>query len=598
MSLKLYPLRILLLILVITSLSPGCKTDPKTSTETKAEDEKFTVVSRIRGEPDRLSPILTTRSWSLRVATKMIPSLAEYDPLTTELKPMLIKDVPREFVVEDGPYAGNTAYEMEFLDEAVWDNGQPITAADYIFSLKVIFNPKITVGVPVYRSYFGNIKDVVVDPDNPKKFVVYSKGKYTRAQYIVAAFYLYPEYHYDPKGLMKEVQLSDLANPDKAEKIAEENPGLEQFATQFLEDKYARTPGEVVGAGPYQLEEWQAGERIVLKKKENWWGDQLADKYTMLTAKPDRLVYKPIKDANAAIALAKSGGLDVLSRLPTDQFLQMKEDPAIAEQFYFLTPPTTTYNYIGVNTSQPILSDKKIRQALAYTVNTSEIIKTINQGMGQKIVSPIPPFRPNYNKDLEPYDLNVEKAKSLLAEAGWKDTNRNGIVDKKINGKQTELTLEMMTLAGIIVAEQTAIMMKADAKKAGINIELVPLEAKKMIGDRNKGNFDLFMLAAVPDMGVYDPRQSWHSESSYPSGSNYYGFGSQKTDALIAEINATLEPEAQQKLFYEFQEILHDEVPVIFLYNTTDRIMQSKKFKKMPEMIRSPNVFEEYFELK
>ena len=585
-------------LLLIGLLIAGCRTDPKEKTAAETVKEKFTVTSRLEAEPDRLSPILTYRNWSLRVATLIIPQMAEYDPFTRELSPILLKNLPTERVVEEGPYKGFTAYDFEFLDEAVWDNGEPLTVDDYIFSLKVIFNPKITVGVPVYRSYFSNLKDVVADSSNPKKFTVYSEGKYNRAKYIAGAFYLYPEYHFDPDGLMKKFALKDLSDPKKRDELAESSPELETFAKQFTDDKYSRDPNFVQGCGPYKLVEWVEGERLVLQKKENWWGDKLAAKNPMLTANPDRIVFRPIADAIAAISLIKSKEVEIMGKVPSATFLELQEDESVSSNYYMLTPPTTLYNYMGINATQTKLRDKEVRQALAYCMNTDEIIKSVANNLGQKTIGPIPPFLDYYNNKLEPYSLNVEKAKTLLAEAGWKDTNGNGIVDKKIGGKTVELKLDLLTLSNNIPAEKIAVLFKTDAQKAGIGIEIVVRERRLLLSQRNKGDYDLLMMAAGPDLGIYDPRQSWHSESAPPAGSNHFGFGTAQTDKLIEDIRTELDKSKRDQMMMQFQEILHDEVPVIFLYNSKDRILISKRFKEIEGSMRSPGVFENYLELK
>jgi len=309
-------------------------------------------------------------------------------------------------------------------------------------------------------------------------------------------------------------------------------------------------------------------------------------------------VFRPVPDATSAITLIKGKEIDIMGKVPSGSFLEMREDESVTSNYNFLTPPTTLHNYMGINTTRAKLSDKKVRQALAYCINTDEIIKSVANNLGKKTIGPIPPFLDYYNDKLEPYTLNVDKAKALLKEAGWEDTNGNGIVDKKIGGKTVDLKLELLSISNNIPAEKIAVLFKTDAKKAGIDIDVSLKEVKTMVGQRNKGDYDMFMLAAAPDLGVYDPKQTWHSESAPPAGSNHYGFGTAETDKLIEQIRTELDKSKRDQMMMRFQEILYDEVPVIFLYNSTDRILVSKRFKPIEGSMRSPGVFENYLELK
>jgi peptide/nickel transport system substrate-binding protein len=370
----------------------------------------------------------------------IFPTLLEYSPETTKLSPVLVKSRPEIEPINDGPYSGGAKYSYELLDEATWDNGSPLTAKDYEFTLKVLFNPH--VACEVYRQYLSLIRDVELDSNNPKKFAVLTDEQYIKAEYATGLFIL-PEYVYDPEGLLKNYSVGDLTDPAQAEKhAADEN--LKAFGEQFNSSKYSREKEFVSGAGAYKLEEWIAGERIVLKKKENWWGDKLRDQNKMLSAYPEKLIYIPVSDPATSISMLKDQSIDVMSAIPENQFLELKENELVNQHYNFYTPDILGYYFLYLNTRIPKLEDKRVRRALAHLFDVDEVLKSVKLGFAVPIIGPFHSTRSYYNKNLEPIKLNIEKARNLLSEAGWTDSNGNGTVDKNIDGELVEMNLQYL----------------------------------------------------------------------------------------------------------------------------------------------------------
>ncbi|MEM1322937.1 MAG: ABC transporter substrate-binding protein [Bacteroidota bacterium] len=578
-------------LLVLLFMVSSCSSDQPEKT---TDDGPLILTTRLRAEPDRLNPLLTVRGWSLHAAYQIFPTLLNYSPETLELSPMLAKGRPEVNPITDGPYKGGVAYTYEILDEAVWDNGQPVLASDYAFTLKTLFNPKISVGAPVYRSYLNMIRDVAIDPENPKKFTVMTDKPYIRSEYATG-FFIYPEYAYDPDGLLKDFELSDLTDPEKAAQLAEDDKRLETFATAFMDDKNSRTPEGLVSCGPYKLEEWVPGERVVLAKKENWWGDKLAAQQSMLTAGPDKIIYRPISDATTALSLVKDQSLDVMNFIPNNKFVELQSNELVKEHYNLYTSESPVYNYYGINTNKPKLSDKRVRKALAHLLNVKEIIKTVKYDMATPIASPVPPSADYYNKDLQPIEFNVERARQLLSEAGWEDSNGDGTVDKVINGERQELSISVLITPRNEDSNNMALIFKQGAKQAGIEVVITPKEANVFREARNKGDFDLYAAGAAPDPGLYDFNQTWHSKSNYPNGSNFFGFGTAESDQLIEKIRVTLDKAERDVMYKRMQEIIYEEQPVIFIYNALDRVAINKRLKNFQPANMYPSVYENYF---
>ena len=437
---------------------------------------------------------------------------------------------------------------------------------------------------------------MIIDETNPKKFSLVSDN-YFLTGIIFTDIQTIPAHIYDPKGIMKNFTIKQLSDADGASKLAESDPRLQEFANEFSNEKFSREKGFVSGCGPYALEEWISGQRIVLKKKKNWWGDKLAGKYPLLVANPETIIYKPMSDVTTAVTELKAGSIDVMTQITPQQYNDLKESTEGQAKLNFHEPLQMSIYYIGVNNNRPKLSDKRVRRALAHLINMDEIINTTMYGYAEKVVGPIHTSRPYYHKDLPLIEEDLEKARELLKEAGWVDSNGNGIVDKEIDGELTELKLEYLSSKAGVAGQKIGTIFKSKARQAGVEIELVVKEGNKVGEARNKRDFDLFTSGWAQDPSVDDPYQNWHTDSDTPSGGNRFGFGNEKTDKIIEEIRTLIPEKRRYELYKELQEIIYDEQPCIFLMIPSGRMAINRKFDFKPS-VRKPWIFENEFKLK
>ncbi|MBK9015521.1 MAG: hypothetical protein IPM82_16440 [Saprospiraceae bacterium] len=134
--------------------------------------------------------------------------------------------------------------------------------------------------------------------------------------------------------------LKDLTDPVKAAPLAAD-PALQQFADAYTSPKFAREIN--AGSGPYKLAEWVDDQRVVLAKKQNWWGEKLAGQYPLLQAYPDTIIFLPIEDDVAAIAAIKDESVDMATELNAKQFTELRQVDFVQKIYNFFTPPTYTY---------------------------------------------------------------------------------------------------------------------------------------------------------------------------------------------------------------------------------------------------------------
>jgi len=210
---------------------------------------------------------------------------------------------------------------------------------------------------------------------------------------------------------------------------------------------------------------------------------------------------------------------------------------------------------------------------------------------------PINPYKKGaFNDTITPYDFNIEKAKKLLADAGWKDSNGNGTIDKVINGQLTEFNITFTYNSGNDARRDAGMIFKEAARQAGINVDVVPQEWSIYIDNQKQHNFEMYYGGWIGSTSPDDPKQIWGTES-INGGSNYVYFGNAETDKLIEDIRSELNEDKRNDLYRKLQVIIHQQVPYIFIWSPTEKIAISKRFTNDETFIVRPGFNEAAFKL-
>lgn len=577
-------------LLAALLLMVSCKTDPKTQqVEFKRTGNSVTV--QLSADIKLINPILASSSYEMQVINQVYSYLGGYTLDGSSLTPGLLKEIPEVRTVEDASQTGRHAIDFEMLEEATWPNGSPVTGYDYEFMMKVIFNP--LVDAIRYRGVFNEIfSGIEVDPDNPKKFTVYVAEKtILTVDNLVNALPLIPAYVSDPEGTLKDIKLADLLDADKAEAMAASSQVLQDFAEKFNSTEFQKQIVNIVGSGPYSVVDWVDGQRITLQRKSDWWGDKISkETHPLLQAYPDEIVFKPIPDPNTALAALKAEEIDVMSRIPSAEFEALQKDSITGPRYDLAAVNSFSWFFISINTSNPKLNDKRVRQALAYAIDVDEILDKVFLGYGTRLASPVHPTQPYYNDDIELIQQNFDKARALLTAAGWEDTNNNGVVDKEIEGEQVELSLEYVASVRES-SKNIALIFQDQAKQIGIDLQILQLPTATYFGKWRNKDYEL-VSAGYSITELWNPRQNWHSE-----GDNRTNFGNAETDALIDKILSTLDNEERNLLYKELQAIMAEEQPVICLFTPKTTVAVHERFEWTP-MVYDPCFDPSLFKLK
>lgn len=560
----------------------SCKSEP--------EITSFEVAIRLPNEPESLHPIFSKSIFASQIETLIMLPVTEFDPFSLTLSPLLITEIPAAENVTEGKHTGGKVYHLTFRPEAVWADNKPVTAEDYLFTFKSVYNPHVNAGS--WRGFMDFISEIVIDPNDAKKVSVYIDSAYILGFDAATNFNIYPAHIYDPEHIMSAFTLEELREADNVW-TPEQDSLLKRFATLYESPEFFRNT--VTGSGAYELDQWVTGESIRLKRKQNWWADQLKDPPLLLQAYPSAITYRIILDAGAAEAALKTGEIDLMAEMPAKAFTTLRNDPAWKDKLQFATPAILQINYIEINNRDSILADPRIRRALAYSIDYNAIVDNVMQGLAKQAIGPIHPDKDNNNPDhdnstLQPLQQDLNKSLQLIKEAGWSDTNGDGTPDKIINGKREALQLNIK-VTNKEEGLATANIIKENAAKAGFDIEIVIVDPSQLQQDARQRNFQLMPVRVISFPGLYDPSPNWHSSSDRPGGSNRSGFRSDELDRIIEKLRTTEDPTEMNTLYKAFQQIIYDEQPAIFLFTPQERIVASKRIV-LKTSSRRPGYFE------
>jgi len=555
-------------------LLPSCKSP--------SAEEHFTLRIRIAQDPDCLHPIQSQSALATQIEALVMMPMIEYGAGQLELRPLLVKEVP---VVVDRTDS-TTVYFVEFREEARWDDGRPITGNDYTFTVKASLNPFIAN--PSWRSFLKNIHDVRVDSVNERKVYIQVAKDYMLGSEVSGNVNLYPEAVYDPVGVMRGYEVYDLARRDSTGWTPAESDALRRFAASFQSSGFCKS--DIQGAGPYRLSTWEAGARIVLERKDEWWGSLLQSEDPLFAAFPKTIEYLVMPDEAAAILALKEGSIDLAAGMSPRQFISLKQDSSSSPALHFYTTGFFQYALLELNLRKPALSEWAVRRALAHLADVDGYIRNVMLGLADPISGPVHPRKSYYNDTLRPISFDPAMSRKLLEDAGWADHNRNGILDKTIDGRLQELQFSLLVSGEL--SRQVALLLASEARKIGVEIVPESREMAVFISDLNARNFDLAAVTISQQAtSLYDPFQVYHSQNARPGGGNRSGLQSPLVDSLIMAIRTTADEAERSALYRHFQAVLYDAQAQIFLFSPRERIVTTHRIALEP-ILRRPGYLE------
>jgi len=489
-------------------------------------DEGDWLVSVEMGEPRTLNPISVENSIEARdiYARNIIEPLFYYD-----LDYDGVKLVP---VLAESMEVSEEKLEITVvLKKDIWfSDGVPVTADDVIFTYETMMNPEVDAAD--LRNYYDNVRQVVKVDDRTVKFIL--KELYWQTVESVGVFDVLPRHIYkfsDPKEFNAR-----RSNP--------------------------------AGSGPYIFDKWDVGQQVVLRRNDNYWGKK---------PKLNRLVFKFISNSSAALQALRSHDIDTLEP-SSEQFFELSNDEQFKKDFYTLSywRPSHGYSYIGWNQAREFFKDRGVRLAMTHAINRPAIVEYIQKGYGKIVTGPFYIYGKQSDPNIKPWPFDLEKAKQLLDEAGWRDTDGDGIRDK--DGLPFRFKLSYPS--GNETYERIIKMLKDDTAKIGVDMIPDPVEWSIFLDRMNRRVFD----AAASGWGgtiESDPYQLFHSSQIQRRGNNYVGFNNAEADSIMEQARRTLNPEKRYELYHRLHQIIHEEQPYTFLVTRPTYTLLDKRFENV-----------------
>ncbi len=480
-----------------------------------------TLVRALSGEPVSLQPLYGySDGASCEVIIHLFPPLVRNledpnNPGHAILTPLL---------AESWEFSEDRKELIFKLREGVhWEDGVEVTTDDVIFTYQKAIDPTTKT---IVHYAFSKI-DTVLALDKYRFKVFYKEP------------FVYAVYRWDIGVLPKHILKGKDINTDE----------------------FNRRP---VSYGMYKFHSWTSNEQVAIEANENnYWGRPYLD----------RMVFRIIPEAAVQILELKAGNLDLVTRLHTTQYTRDLVGSEVEQNVNKYKYEDNFMYGFYFNLRVLLFQDKRIRQAIYYAIDKESIIQGVQSGMGRPCWGPIPPESWAYNPNIKTYPYNPVRARQLLREAGWNDSNNDGILEK--NGSSFEFTMLSMQNEAV---QQIVTIVQQHLKDVGINMKIKVVEWSVYLNTFiAKRDFD--MCVTRGGLAVLDPDLTFefHSSQIHDTEYNWATYINPELDKLLEDALKTFDQEKRKQYFWRAQEILSEDLPVIYLFLRDSFFATSKR---------------------
>ncbi|NOU72453.1 hypothetical protein GC098_13615 [Paenibacillus sp. LMG 31458] len=508
--------------LFIVTLLAACSNNTTTKVDTSQSSDKSAsnskkIIVGITNAPGSFNPINAVDHASVAITDVLFQPLVQADD-KMNFVPMLAQTIDTK---------DNQTFTVKLQPNAKWTDGQPVTADDVLFTVKLIANPDVISE----NSYGFSILDGFD-----------SGGKL-------------------PKGTtelksVKKVDAQTLefktANPVDAnlfkEKVAQNIKTLPLHVLKDADPKSIETNPFMqkpnVVNGPFKLVKYAKDQYVELEANADYFKGAPKVKSLFFKIMPSANLVAQLQSGEIDMNFPGIGNIDAVDydKVKTLENITVKSGVSLDTQIFIMNTLT--------------INDAKLRQAIVYAINRKTIVDSLLKGFGQVIDGPYTPAHPYFNKNLQITPYDPEKAKQLLKEANW-DASK---------------TLTMVVPTGNKVREQTADIFAENLKAVGIKAKIEKFDISTVVGKAIKHDFDLLMLGSFTTV---DPDVS--AEFKTGGVNNFSAYSNKEMDALIDQGMKETDPSKREVIYDKIQEVLERDRPGTSIYAQVPFAAVSKK---------------------
>ncbi|WP_408098706.1 ABC transporter substrate-binding protein [Peredibacter sp. HCB2-198] len=513
----------------------------------KSKKSGSTIYYNIGGEPTTLNPMTASDGYTQAVHAYLFDSLLDRDLDTYEWKPALATEWK---ISED-----KRTFDFKLREGVKFHDGKEVTAEDVKYSYDVIFTEDFKA--VQLRSFYEAVKEVQVLDKYNVRFIV--KDDYFQNFDVCAGITVLPKHFY--------------SNPENKKEFGR----------------------KVVGSGPYMFTKYDKGQKIILVQNPDWWGRKVETEKNSHTI--PKIVLRFVSEENVSLELLKKGDIDFLALRP-EGFVKKTVGKIWDEKIVKVKTENKSpkgYNFIGWNFKHPILKDREVRKALYMLFNRPLMLDKFEYNLSEYATGPIYVQSDYASPNVRPVEFNPNEALKILRQAGWKDTDKDGLLDKVINGKKTPLSITILEPTQEMAKYLT--IFKEDASKVGVEINIKNIEWNSFVKLLDEKNFEAVRLAWGGGGVDWDPKQIWHTSSSKGAGSNFIQYSNQEVDRLIDEARKLYEKEQRLPLLRKVHELISADYPYVWWFNSKYTLYGHTKRVVKPKDTFTYGIGQQYWKL-
>ncbi len=489
------------------------------------------LVIGMQQEPEILNEAVNSMVAGVYVCNLVFSKFVKHND-RMELVPDLITEIP---TLENGGISpDHLTYTYHLRRDARWHDGEPVTSADVEFSYRVMMHPDINVET---RQGW----DVISRVETPDSFTVVFHLREIYVNFVGDCFY-------DESVLPGHMLEGHLG------------PG-------FQRAPFHRMP---VGSGPFIVDEWSSGSHIRLVKNNDYYGP---GPYL------DEVIIKFVPEGNALVLQLETGEVMGIDNAPNTLLALLDRVPDITIH----RNPALFNEHLDLNCDNGILSDRRVRRALAVAVDRDELSEKIYEGVWLPAYCdehPNSPYYFDYGRRVNVFD--PARAEKLLKEAGWIDRDGDGIREQG----DRRLELSITTTTGNLNRERTEVLLQEQYRRIGVDLKIRNFHPTVMFasldegGILKNGRFDIALYAFLTPPDPSTKEGSYSARFLPPAGQNYSRIRHERLTDLLREGSRTVGFEPRKAIYDEVMKLVADEAPIVPLLWVT-------QLDAMPDNLRN-----------